>query len=199
MLPFCTSWIYFLSVAFRAWVVHHLSGRWNLEFLVVWIGVLLVFIGVRCITGGRFWGGKGLESQKDVLEENELVGVNIIWVFLPEELLGLIRLSVCLSLLLKEIITVPSVFWAMKFGFVFSILGVGAMAYSCNCSRRFMSFHYICWGTRSLLFGVEAWRRRVCPLGEGSTMDWGSRVVFINNDKINDKEENSKIDIFKIS
>ena len=75
MLPFCTSWIYFLSVAFRAWVVHHLSGRWNLEFLVVWIGVLLVFIGVRCITGGRFWGGKGLESQKDVLEENELVGV----------------------------------------------------------------------------------------------------------------------------
>ena len=46
------------------------------------------------MTGGRFWGGKGLESKKSVLEEKELLGVNIIGVFLPEELLGLIRLSV---------------------------------------------------------------------------------------------------------
>ena len=69
-----------------------------------------MFIGGRCITRGRFWGGKGLESQKGVLEEKELLGVNIIGVFLPEELLGLIRLLVCLSLLLKEIITVPSIF-----------------------------------------------------------------------------------------
>ena len=55
-------------------------------------------------------GGKGLESEKDVLEEKELLGVNITGFFLPEELLGLIKLSVCLSLLLKVIITVPSVF-----------------------------------------------------------------------------------------
>ena len=61
----------------------------------------------REILGG---GGKGLESEKGVLEEKELLGVNIIGVFLPEELLGLIRLLVCLSLLLKEIITVPSIF-----------------------------------------------------------------------------------------
>ena len=92
-------------------------------------------------------------------------------VFLLEEILGLIRLSVCLSLLLKEIIIVPSVFCAMKSGFVYSIFVVEAMACSCHRSRRFMSFHYICWGTRSLLFGVEARRRRVCPLGDGSTMD----------------------------
>ena len=69
-----------------------------------------MFIGGRCIIGGRFWGGKGLESEKGVLEEKELLGVNIIGVFLPEELLGLIRLLVCLSLLLKGIITVPSIF-----------------------------------------------------------------------------------------
>ena len=75
---------------------------------------------------------------------------------MSEELLGLIRLSVCLSLLLKEIIAVSSVFWAMKSSSVFSIFDVGAMAYSCHCSGRFMSFHCICWGTRSLLFGVEA-------------------------------------------
>ena len=69
-----------------------------------------MFIGGMCITRGRFWGGNGLESEKGVLEEKELLGVNIIGVFLPEELLGLIRLLVCLSLLLKEIITVPSIF-----------------------------------------------------------------------------------------
>ena len=69
-----------------------------------------MFIRGRCITRGRFWGGKGLESEKGVLKEKELLGVNIIGVFLPEELLGLIRLLVCLSLLLKEIITVPSIF-----------------------------------------------------------------------------------------
>ena len=45
-----------------------------------------LFIGGRCISGGRFWGGKGLESEKGVLEEKELLGVNIIGVFLPEEL-----------------------------------------------------------------------------------------------------------------
>ena len=110
-----------------------------------------------------------MESEKDVLEEKELLGVNIIGVFLLEELLGLIRLSVCLSLLLKAIITVPSVFCAMKSGLVFSIFGVGAMACNFHCSGRFMSFHCICWGTRSLLFAVDAWRRRVCPLGDGST------------------------------
>ena len=82
----------------------------------------------------------------------ELLGVSIIGVFLLEELLGLIRLSVCLSLLLKEIIIVPSVFRAIKSGFVFSIFGVRAMACSCHCSGRFISFHCICWGTRSLLF-----------------------------------------------
>ena len=71
-------------------------------------------MGGRCITGGRFWGGKGLESEKDALDEKELQGVNIIGVLLPDELLGLIRLSVCLSLLLKAIITVPSVCCAMK-------------------------------------------------------------------------------------
>ena len=49
-------------------------------------------MGGRCTNGGRFWGGKGLESEKDVLEEKELLGVNIIGVLLPEELLGLIRL-----------------------------------------------------------------------------------------------------------
>ena len=54
----------------------------------------------------------------------ELLGVKIIGVFLPKELLGLIRLLVCLSLLLKEIIIVPFVFRAMKFGSVFSIFGV---------------------------------------------------------------------------
>ena len=54
-------------------------------------------MGGRCITGGRFWGGKGLESEKDALDEKELQGANIIGVLLPEELLGLIRLSVCLS------------------------------------------------------------------------------------------------------
>ena len=97
-----------------------------------------------------------MESEKDFLEEKELLGVNIIGVFLPEELLGLIRLSICLSLLLKEIITVPPVFCAMKSGSVFSIFGVGAVAYGCHHSGRFMSFHCICWGTRSLLFGVEA-------------------------------------------
>ena len=96
------------------------------------------------------------DLEKGVLEEKEFLGVNIIKVFLPKELLGLIRLLVCLSLLLKAIITVPSVFCAMKSGLVFSIFGVGAMAYSCHCSGRFMSFHCICWGTRSLLFGVEA-------------------------------------------
>ena len=69
-----------------------------------------MFIRGRCITGGRFWGGNDLESEKGVLEEKELLGVNIIGVFLPEEVLGLIRLLVCLSLLLKEIITVLSVF-----------------------------------------------------------------------------------------
>ena len=106
-----------------------------------------MFIGGRCITGGRFWGGKGLESEKGVLKEKELLRVNIIRVFLPEELLGLIRLSVCLSLLLKEIITVSIVFWAMKSGFVFSIFGVGVMASSCHHLGRFMSFHYICLGT----------------------------------------------------
>ena len=47
-----------------------------------------MFIGGRCIIGGRFWGGKGLESKKGVLEEKELLGVNIIGVFLPVELLG---------------------------------------------------------------------------------------------------------------
>ena len=66
-------------------------------------------MGGRCITGVGFWGGKGLESEKDVLEEKELLGVNIIGIFLSEELLGLIRLLVCLSLLLKAIIIVPSV------------------------------------------------------------------------------------------
>ena len=115
-----------------------------------------MFIGGRCITRGRFWGGKGLELEKDILEEKELLGLNIIGFFLLEELRGLIRLLVCLSLLLKEIITVPSVFYAMKFGSVFSIFGVGAMACSCHRSRRFMSFHCICWGTRSLLFWVVA-------------------------------------------
>ena len=49
---------------------------------------------------------------------------------MPEELLGLIRLLVCISLLLKEIITVPSVFWAIKSGSVFSIFSVGAMTCS---------------------------------------------------------------------
>ena len=34
-------------------------------------------MGGRCITGGRFWGGKGLESEKDALDEKELLGVNI--------------------------------------------------------------------------------------------------------------------------
>ena len=72
--------------------------------------VFLVFIRGRCISGERSWGGKGLESEKGVLEEKELLGVNIIRVFLPEQLLGLIRLLVCLSLLLKEEITVPSIF-----------------------------------------------------------------------------------------
>ena len=115
-----------------------------------------MFIGGRCITGGRFWGGKGLESEKGVLEEKELLGVNNIGFFLPEELLGLIRLLVCLSLLWKEIITIPFVFWAMKSGFVFSIFGVGAMDSSCHSSGRFMSFHCICQGTQCLLFGVEA-------------------------------------------
>ena len=91
-----------------------------------------MFIGGRCINGGRFWGGKGLELDKGVLEEKKLLGLKIIGVFLPEELLSLIRLSVCLSLLLKEIITVPSVFWAMKSGSVFSTFGVGAMASSCH-------------------------------------------------------------------
>ena len=67
-------------------------------------------MGGRCITGVGFWGGKGLESEKDVLEEKELLGVNILGVLLPEELLGLIRLSICMSLLLKEIIIVPYVF-----------------------------------------------------------------------------------------
>ena len=85
-----------------------------------------MFIGGRCITWGRFWGGKGLKSEKGVLEEKELLGVNIIGVFLPEELLDIIRLSVFLSLL-KEIITVPSIFWAIKSGSVFSIFGGGAM------------------------------------------------------------------------
>ena len=50
----------------------------------------------------KILGGKGLESEKGVLEEKELLGVNIIGVFLPVELLGLMRLSVCLSLLLKR-------------------------------------------------------------------------------------------------
>ena len=113
-------------------------------------------MGGRCITGGRFWGGKGLESEKGVLEEKELPGVNIIRVLLLEELLGLIRLLVCLSLLLKAIITVPFVCCAMKSGSVFSIFGVGAMACYFHCSGRFMSFHCICWGTRSLLFAVDA-------------------------------------------
>ena len=44
-------------------------------------------MGGTCITRGRFWGGKGLESEKDVLKEKELLGVNIIGVILPEELL----------------------------------------------------------------------------------------------------------------
>ena len=103
-----------------------------------------MFIGGRCITGGRFWGGKGLESKKGVLEEKKLLGVNIIGVFLPVELLGLMRLSVCLSLVLKEIITIPSVFWAMKSGSVFSIFGVGAIALSYHLSGRVISFHCIC-------------------------------------------------------
>ena len=72
-------------------------------------------MGGTCITRGRFWGGKGLESEKDVLEEKELLGVNIIGVLLPEELLGLIRLLVCLSLLLKAIITIPSEVWFSVF------------------------------------------------------------------------------------
>ena len=72
-------------------------------------------MGGRCITGGRFWGGKGLESEKDALDEKELLGVNIIGVLLPEELLGLIRLLVCLSLLLKAIITIPSEVWFSVF------------------------------------------------------------------------------------
>ena len=115
-----------------------------------------MFIGGRCIIGGRFWGDKGLESEKGVLEENELLGVNIIGVFLPVELLGLMRLLVCLSLLLKEIITVPSVFWAIKSGSMFSIFGVGAMASSCHLLGRVISFQCIYRGTRSLLFVVEA-------------------------------------------
>ena len=48
--------------------------------------VFLVFIRGRCISGERSWGGKGLESEKGVLEEKELLGVNIIEVFLAEEL-----------------------------------------------------------------------------------------------------------------
>ena len=71
----------------------------------------------------------------------ELLGVSIIGVFLLEELLGLIRLSVCLSLLLKEIIIVPSVFRAIKSGFVFSIFGVRAMACSCHCSGKIGRAH----------------------------------------------------------
>ena len=66
--------------------------------------------GFLSVYRGRFWGGNDLESEKGVLEEKELLGVNIIGVFLPEEVLGLIRLLVCLSLLLKEIMTVPSIF-----------------------------------------------------------------------------------------
>ena len=83
--------------------------------------------------------------------EKELLGVNIIGVFLPKELLGLIRLSVCLSLLLEAIITVPSVCCAMKSGSVFSIFGVGAMASSCHLSGRVISFHCICQGTQSII------------------------------------------------
>ena len=108
--------------------------------------------GGRYIIGGRFWGGKGLELEIGVLEEIELLGVNIIKVFLPKELLGLIRLLVCLSLLLKEIINVPSIFWAMKSGSMFSIFSVGAIASSYHLLGRVISFHCICWGTRSLAF-----------------------------------------------
>jgi len=102
-------------------------------------------MGGRCIVGGRFWGGKDLEFEKGVLEEKELLGVNIIGVLLTEELLGLIKLLVCLSLLLKAMITVPSVCCAMKSGSVFSIFGVRAMACNFHCSGRFMSFHCIYW------------------------------------------------------
>ena len=108
-------------------------------------GGFWVFMGGRCIVGGRFWGGKNLEFEKGVLEEKELLGVNIIGVLLPEELLGLIRLLVCLSLLLKVMITVPSVCCAMKSGSLFSIFGVRAMACNFHCSGRFMSFHCIYW------------------------------------------------------
>ena len=55
MLPFCISWLSFLSVAFQAWVGLHLYGRWGLEFLAVWVlesyfgYVVMVFFRSECM------------------------------------------------------------------------------------------------------------------------------------------------------
>ena len=141
--------------------------------------VLLMFIGGRCITRGRFWGGKGLESEKGVLEENELLGVNIIGVFLPEELLGLTRLSIFLSILLKEIITVPSVFWAMKSGSVFSSL-VWEKWLIVAIVQEDLCLSIVSVGVHEVYYLGLRLEEGICPLGDGSTMDWGSRVVFIS-------------------
>ena len=116
---------HWVKVCLYLWFVFHLGKNLNFSFLGQVFQYCLLGLKVCRLRFASFQycllglNACRLRFASSVLVEKELLGVNIIGVFLLVELLGLMRLSVCLSLLLKEIITIPSIFWAMKWFSVF--------------------------------------------------------------------------------